>query len=119
MPLWPCLTKRRAEEASVGLDELIIGLPELRRPRLAVQAVEQRLGIERLQMARAAGHEEEDDGLGLGGATGRAGFERIGADAFVVQHGRERKAADAATGGLEEGTAGGHLMAGAHFRNTS
>ena len=67
MPLSPYLLERplRAEQLGVAVDELILRFAELRRSRLAVQLVEQRLGIERFQVARSAGHEQKDDGLGL------------------------------------------------------
>ena len=84
MPLWPCLAnlRARAEQPGIRLDELVLRLAELRRPRLAVQPVEQRLGIEGFQMARAAGHEQEDDRLRLGLGPMRAfRGQRVGAAA--------------------------------------
>src|SRR5262245_9268051 len=53
----------RAEQFGFALDELILGLAELFWPRLTIQFVEQRFGIECFQMTGPARHEEEDDGL--------------------------------------------------------
>src|ERR1043166_9229919 len=72
-----------AEGAGIGLNELVVGLPELGGPRLSVQSTEQRLGIERFQMAWTAGHEQEDDRVRSGPP---ASHLRIGTDAFIVQH---------------------------------
>ena len=54
-----------AEQARFGVDELILGLAETLRPLLAVQLVEQRLGIERVHLAGAAGQEQEHHRLSL------------------------------------------------------
>ena len=55
----------RAENARLRIDVLILRVAELRRALLAVQLVQQRLGVEGLQVGRAAGHEQEDDRLRL------------------------------------------------------
>ena len=55
----------RAEQLGALRDELVLGLAELCRPRLAVELVQERLGVERVEVARPAGHEQEDDALRL------------------------------------------------------
>ena len=55
-----------SEELGVRFDELIFGFAELRRARLAAELIEQRFGIECLDVARPPGHEQEDDRFGLG-----------------------------------------------------
>jgi hypothetical protein len=67
-----------------------------------MQPIEQRLGIERLEMARPARHEQKDDRFRLRRPMRCA---RLSAKPFVVKHGGERERADAAAGGLEEGAA--------------
>ena len=66
-----------AEQPGVALDELILRLAELLGPRLAVELVQQRLGVEGLEVAGPAGHEQEDDRPapwpGGGAAWGPAG----------------------------------------------
>ena len=68
MPLLPYFLKVRLVPSSLafGADELILRFAELGRPLLPVELVQQRLGIERLQVARPARHEQEDHRLGLG-----------------------------------------------------
>ena len=89
------------------LDELILRFAELRGPRLAVELVEQRLGVERFEMARPARHEQEDDRLGLGRQMRRpwpradSSAPAAGAASFVQQR-RQRQAAEAAEGIAEE-----------------
>ena len=55
MPLWPYFWNVRFVPSSLASlwIELILRLAELLGPRLAVELVQQRLGIERLQVARA------------------------------------------------------------------
>ena len=67
MPLLPSLLKAslRAEQLRLAFDELNLASPNCCGPRLARQLVQQRLGIERLHVARAARHEQEDDRLCL------------------------------------------------------
>ena len=70
-------------------------IAELFRPRLAIELVEQRLGIEGFQMARTAGHEQEDHGLGLWPRPmRRLRCQRIGggADASCMQQRRQGQA---------------------------
>ena len=71
MPLLAVLAERALVPSRRALlwTELVLGLAELRGALLAVELVEQRLGIERLQVARPAGHEQEDDRAGLGRAS--------------------------------------------------
>ena len=111
MPLWPYFRKvrLRAEEPGVALDELVLGLAELLGPRLAVELVEQRLGVERLQVARPAGHEQEDDRLRLGREVRRLRGERVGragAGLLLLEHRGEREPAEAAEGVADELAAG-------------
>ena len=49
----------RAQNARVVVDVLILHVAELGGTLLAVQLVEQRLGVERLQMRRPARHVDE------------------------------------------------------------
>ena len=68
MPHWPALRElpRAAEQLGVALDEgEPLALGERLGHRLAVQLVQLRLRLEQFELARAAGHEQEDDGLGL------------------------------------------------------
>ena len=64
MPLSPYLRNVRFVPSSLALrgDELILRLAELLGPRLPVQPVQQRLGVERLQVAGTAGHERKITG---------------------------------------------------------
>ena len=62
-----------AEQLAHPSDELILRLAELRRPRLAVQLVQQRLGIEGLEVARPAGHERKMTDFAFGGQMRRLG----------------------------------------------
>ena len=79
----------------------VLTVPNDAGQRLAVQPLQLRLGVERLDVARPAGHEQEDDALGLGGVMAgarrqRAGF--LGEQAIVGQQRGERDGADAAAG---------------------
>ena len=67
-PLWPCCFQVRFD-ARIGESNSPIAVmtrPKLGGDRLAGELVEQRLGIEGIEVARAAFHEEEDDVLRLG-----------------------------------------------------
>ncbi len=66
----------RAQQLGVALDQLVLGLAELLGPPLPFELVQERLGIERLQVAGPAGHEQEDDRARLGREMGRLGSER-------------------------------------------
>ena len=97
---------RRAEQLGVALNKLIFRLAKLRRPRLAVELVQQRLGIERLQVAGTAGHHQEDDRLRF--RSGQVRFlrrQRIGrggAELFLVEQREQRQAAEATEGLAQE-----------------
>ena len=60
---------------------------------------EHRLGVEALQVADAAVHEQPDDALGLGRevrlAVGRRPAALLGGEAVAVQHGRQGQAREA------------------------
>ena len=95
-----------AEQPGVALDELILRLAELLRARLAVELVQQRLGIERLEMARPAGHEQEDHRASpwpaCGPAWGPAGSATPARSLLPVQERGEGEAAEAAEGVADE-----------------
>jgi hypothetical protein len=55
-----------------------LAFDEAGRDGLAVEFVELRLVVEKLQLAGAAGHEQVDDALGFGLVMRRLGRERIG-----------------------------------------
>src|SRR5262245_66411199 len=55
----------RAEEAGVGAYELVFGFAEFVGLFLAVELIEQLLGIARVDVAGGAGHEAEDARFGL------------------------------------------------------
>ena len=108
MPLLPYRLNVRLVPSSsrFGVDELILRLAELGRPLLAVELVQQRLGVERLQVARSAGHEQEDDRLRLGLACAAAwepaDCNGAARSIFLLQHGAERQRAEAAEGVAEK-----------------
>src|SRR5262245_57787850 len=89
-----------AEQLRVWLNLLILRLAKLLRALLAVQLLQERLGIEGLQMARPAGHEEENDRFGLGVRQVRRPWRqrvmRCCANLLVVQKRRQGKPAEAA-----------------------
>jgi hypothetical protein len=72
--------------------------------RLAVVAIQQRLGIERVDVRRAAFHEQKDDPLGPRRQMRRFGCERIllGRFACLSEQGGERQRAEADRGAGEE-----------------
>src|SRR5262249_10768783 len=89
----------RTEQLRVALDELVLGLGKFLRPRLPFELVEQWLGIERIKVARAAGHEQEDHGLCLCGNVGQPRCERVsiaGASLLVLDERRESETAETA-----------------------
>jgi hypothetical protein len=69
---------RGTEQLGIGPDELIASLAEFPGPGLAMELVEKRLGVEGFEMARPAGHEQEDDRLRFGGKVRSLGRQRIG-----------------------------------------
>ena len=81
MPRLAVLLERAlgAQNARLGIDVLILHFAEFGRALLAVQLVEQRLGVEGLQVRRPARHEQEDERLRLGLVrhVRRLGRERI------------------------------------------
>ena len=73
-----------AEQLRVGLDERgAIALDQLRRRQRAVELGELRLVVEQLQVAGRAGHEEEQDPLGLRCIMRRLRRQRIEAAAAL------------------------------------
>ena len=94
-----------AEQLGIALHELVLRLAKLLRPRLPFELIEQRLGIERFEVARPAGHEQEDHGRRLGGKVRRFGCERVNdgrAGLLVVQERGQREPAEAAEGVADE-----------------
>ena len=89
-------------------DGLVCHVAGRLRGRLAPELVEQRFRIKRLHLARAAGHEQKDHRLRLGGQWWEFRRERIGvrrgrgAQTLRVQHGREGEAAETARGVAEK-----------------
>ncbi len=55
-----------------------MNLAEAGRQRLAVEPVQERLGVEHVDLAGPAGHEQEDAPLGLRGNLGRLRRQRVG-----------------------------------------
>ena len=89
----------RAEQLGGLFNELVFRLAEFRRARLAVEFVEQRLGVERFDVARPARHEQENDRLGFGVQMRRLGSQRVdgvGAKLLTGQHRRHRQRAESA-----------------------
>ena len=88
MPLWPYLLELPRATASVlptllncvGSTFIVIGLP--------CYFVQARLGVERVDLRRAAVHEQEDDGLGLRGEVRLLRRERVVAGADFGLHER-------------------------------
>ena len=78
----------RAQQLGIRIDERrAVALEQLGRGQLAVEPGELGLVVEELQVARAAGHEQEDHPLGLGGEMGRPGRQRVDA----LGRGRRRR----------------------------
>ena len=67
-----------AQAERVALEELAVNLAEAGRQRLRVEPVQERLGVEQVHLARAAGHEQENAALGLGREMARPGSQRAG-----------------------------------------
>ena len=74
MPLWPYFLNRNGERH--GRAGLALG-GQIGRHRLAVVAVEHRLGVERVDVRRPAVHEQVDDPLGPRRSGGGLGKQRI------------------------------------------
>jgi hypothetical protein len=90
----------RAEQPSVVLNELVLRFAELRRSLLSVELVQQRLGIKRLDVTRAARHEQENHRPGPGRMMRLPARQRIGdsrAGLFLVQQRGQRQPAEPAT----------------------
>ena len=109
-PDCPCLLEleRRGQQLRRALDEReALALDELRGNVLAVVLRQRRLGIEQIDLRRRAGHEEIDDALGPGRELQRSrpaavGSRRLLGEHDVVHQRRQRQAADAERGLLEE-----------------
>jgi hypothetical protein len=83
--------------------------------RLAMKLVEHRLGIEGIDVRRAAIHEEMDDALRLGGKMRRLGRERMHRNAGASRRFQQavgRHEAREAEGGESHATAGEEFAAG-------
>jgi hypothetical protein len=93
---------RAAKDRIVALGELADDLAEAFRQALAVHLVERRLRIECVDLARAADHEKEDDGLRFRGEVRRFRRERIHACGGSGQHGGKRDRAKAVSGTNED-----------------
>ena len=90
-----------AEQLGVALDELVLGFAELLGARLAVELIEQWLGIEGFEVARPSRHEQEDHRARLGLMMRRLRAERArrtGAGLLFPQDRRQREAAKSAEG---------------------
>ena len=83
----------RPEELSFRGDKLIFRFSKTSRPLLAIQFVEQWLGIVSLDVARPAGHEQEDDSRSLRRHIRRLGSQRIHASGGALQHRAHRQRA--------------------------
>ncbi len=80
-------------------------LPKLGGQGLAVEAVQERLGVEEIHLARPAGHEQENAALGLGGkmaGLGRQGISRRTGPGFTPHEVGQAEQAKSAAGGLEK-----------------
>src|SRR5579884_2436624 len=97
-----------AEQTSVRGYKLIFGIAKRFGSRLAVELIEQRLGIEGFQMTGTAGHEQKDYRLRLGmGKMRRLGRQRIyrsGAEVLVVKQRGQGESTEAAKGISEKST---------------
>ncbi len=94
-----------AQAKRVGLEELAVDLAEARRQRLRVEPVQERLGVEQVHLAGAAGHEQENAALGLGRQVARPGSQRTGRRAgpcVARQQIRQPEQTEPAAGGFEE-----------------
>src|SRR5436309_79794 len=96
----------RAKQSGVLLNELIASIAKLRRTRLAMQFVQQRLGIKGFQMTGTAGHEQEDNRSCLAvRAMGSLWCQRVGGR-VAVQQGGQGQAAETAEGIAEKSAPG-------------
>src|SRR5262245_25244255 len=87
-----------AQEPRVGPDERILRFTELVWLLLPVELIEERLGIEGVDVARAPRHEQEDDRLRLCRPRRRLCRQWIG-PRLVLRHQRgQRQRAEAAEG---------------------
>src|SRR5262249_49623746 len=95
-----------AKQAGILLDELILRLAELCGTRLAVEVIQERLGVEGVEMTGSAGHEEENDSPGPGtGFVRRLRGERVGrgaAQVVLVEEGSQGQRPEATEGFAEE-----------------
>jgi hypothetical protein len=67
-----------AQTEWVAFEELAVDLTEARREGLAIEPVEERFGVEEVDLTRASGHEEEDASLGPGRKVTRPWCQRAG-----------------------------------------
>ncbi len=111
-PDWPCWANLKSEPAS-GIDACWADMPVSRWPPrtsggelLAVLLVEQRLVVEQVLLGGAAGLEQIDDALCLGGECGVASGVRIRRGLAGRASDGERDAAEAGGRGAEEVAAG-------------
>ena len=86
MPDWPCFLKVRFDGEELVLVDAAARLDraERRGQRLAVQSREVGLGVEGIEVARPAGHEQEDDALGRRLEVRLLRRERIGGSASAA-----------------------------------
>ena len=87
MPDWPCLRNGRHGGEQLVLRHAAARLDRAERlgQRLAGEPDQLGLRVEQVHVARPAGHEQEDDALGLGGEVRRLRGERIGAPAVAAR----------------------------------
>ena len=94
-----------AQAEGVCLKELAVDLAEARRQRLRIEPVQERLGVEEIHLAGAAGHEQKDAALGFGRKMPSSGGKRsawfLGASVAAEQVG-EPEQTEAASGHFEE-----------------
>ena len=70
--------KFRPKESRIGIDKCgAIALQQFSGRQLSVESREFRLVVEQLQMARRAGHEQEDHAFRFGGEMGHPWRQRI------------------------------------------
>ena len=105
---------RELERRAHGRAGLALGAQIAAGQRLAVILVQQRLGIERVDLRRPAVHEQVHDLLGLAGKVRRLGRQRSAAPPAVAA----RRAAQQPVGGQHAGQAQhaeAHAAAGEHL----
>ena len=94
-----------AQAERVGLEELAVDLAEARGQGLRVEPVQERLGVEEIHLAGAAGHEQEDAALGLRREMPGPGGERAGrfaGTAFTREQISQTEQSEAAAGRFQE-----------------